>query len=111
MSELAPNQHDTSGEPSREEPSTYVVDPAKAEIMAYASKNQEENVIKFRKEALEQAVLIGDESRIRRNIGDWKDNKPIDNAFNAVEKAKAAREHADVNASTAAEIYDKVHNL
>ena len=111
MSELTPNQHDTSGEPRSEEPSTYVQDPAKAEIMAYASKNQEENVVKFRKEALGQAALIGDPDMIYRDPDAWMENKAVDNAYLAASKAQFTRKLADKNASTAAEIYEKVHNL
>lgn len=35
-----------------------IVDPVKAEVMAYASKNQEEEVVRARQEALRHAALI-----------------------------------------------------
>lgn len=78
-----------------------IEDPVKAEIMAYASKNQEEQVVKARQEALGHAALISDGGY---NTNEYEGRK-------AVERAQAARKDADLKASQAANIYDSVKHL
>lgn len=83
-----------------------VVDPVKAEIMAYASKGQEEAVVAARGLALEAASNIGD-----RNFRDSENRGAEYAATHQAEQAQAARTEADNQATQAAEIYDKVKGL
>jgi hypothetical protein len=83
-----------------------VVDPAKAEAMAYASKGQEEAVVAARGLALEAASNIGND-RFR----DAENRGPGHAATHQAERAQAARTEADNQSAQAAEIYDKVKGL
>ncbi|MEI7521879.1 MAG: hypothetical protein WCJ86_00195 [Candidatus Saccharibacteria bacterium] len=83
-----------------------VVDPHKAEIMAYASKAAEEAVVHARGLALEAASNIGN-TRFR----DIENRGPVRASTQQAEQAQAARTEADNQAGQAAEIYDKVKGL
>jgi len=83
-----------------------VVDPVKAEIMAYASKGQEEAVVAARGLALEAASNIGN-GRFR----DAENRVAGHAAAHQTGQAQAARREADNKAGQAAEIYDKVKGL
>lgn len=78
-----------------------IEDPAKAEIMAHASKEQEEAVVKARAEALGHAALI---SGGGYNTAEYDGRK-------AAERAVQARKEANTRANQAAAIYDSVKNL
>lgn len=104
MSESAPDPQQNV-DYLQEHPNT-VQDPAKAEIMAYASKGQEEAVVKARGLALEAAKNIGN--------GNYRDNEnrvAIHAATLQVGLAEQARIDANMQADQAAEIYDKVKDL
>jgi len=107
MSEQAPmpQQPEQPVDYLQEHPNA-VVDPVKAEIMAYASKAQEEAVVDARGLALEAASNIGN-MRFR----DAENRGPVRAATHQAEQAQAARTEADNNAGQAAEIYDKVKGL
>lgn len=83
-----------------------VVDPAKAEIMAYASRGQEEVVVAARGLALEAAINIGD-----KNFRDSENRSAGHAATHQAEQARAARTEADNQAAQAAEIYAEVKSL
>lgn len=78
-----------------------IEDPYKAEIMAYASHEQEEAVVKARAEALGHAALIGDS---RYHDAEYEGRQ-------AVQRAGEARKIADEKANQAASIYDAVKHL
>lgn len=83
-----------------------VVDPVKAEIMAYASHDQEEAVVAARGLALEAASNIGN-SRFRD-----RDNRGAHStATHQAGLAEQARVEADKQAMQAGEIYDQVKGL
>jgi hypothetical protein len=83
-----------------------VIDPHKAEIMAYASKDLEVQVVEQRKLALDAASNLG--NSVFRGI----QNMNAESAANLhVNSAFSARIEADEKANTAASIYDKVHGL
>lgn len=83
-----------------------IADPAQAEIMAYASKAQEELVVDSRNAALDAASNIGNENfRSDTNRG------AVGEANFQASAAEKARVAADQHATVAAEIYDKVKNL
>ena len=105
MSEQAPQSNEKLVR--SEEPDTYVSDPAKAEVMAYASKGKEEEVVSERNAALAAASSIGsgsfyDQGRILH---------PETAANRHAELAEQARQEADEQAQSAANIYDRVKNL
>lgn len=104
MSEQAPQSNPQERRP--EEPDTYVTDPAKAEVMAYASKGQEEQVVDHRNQALEAASNIGnDQWRSKGNYG------ATGEAERQAQAAEQARQEADKHAQGAADVYDRVHKL
>lgn len=80
-------------------------DPAKAEVMAYASKAQEEEVVKANKAADEAAQHIG--------ISDnWRSKQYLtagSEQHMQQQRAERARQAADQLAQAAAKTYDKVH--
>lgn len=83
-----------------------VVDPVKAEIMAYASKGQEEAVVAARGLALEAASNIGND-RFRDNANRGAHHA----ATHQVGLAEQARVEADKQAMQAGEVYDHVKGL
>lgn len=101
MSEQAPQQ---PVEYLQEHPNA-VVDPLKAEIMAYAGKTQEEKVVLERGLALEAASRIGD-SYFRDN-----GKGASDSADDHAGLAENARDSADQQYIAAAGIYDRVKGL
>lgn len=80
-----------------------VEDPVKAEIMAYASSKEEENVVSERAKAIDAASNIGDKDF------HGEGNRGAEHAasFHA-ERAASARETANAQAMGAAAIYDRV---
>lgn len=108
MSEQAPQPNPQEVRP--EEPDTYVTDPVKAEVMAYASKGQEERVVEHRAKALEAVSHLGEGDPTK-----WRspDNNygPADAAERAAQSAEQARLAADKHAQAASDVYDRVHKL
>ena len=107
MSEQAPvpQQPEQPVDYLQEHPNA-VVDPVKAEIMAYASKGQEEAVVAARGLALEAASNIGND-RFR----DDGNRGAHHAATHQVDKALEARKLADDQADKAADVYDQVKGL
>jgi len=84
----------------QEEPDTYVTDPAKAEVMAYASKEQEEAFVEHSSEAEaagHNMQMPGDSDA--RRFG------------REIRLANEAREKADNQASIAGDAYDKGYEV
>jgi len=102
MSEQAPQQ---PVEYLQQHPDA-VVDPAKAEIMAYASRGQEEAVVAARGLALEAASNIGNNS-----FRDSDNRGAHHAATHQAGLAEQARVEADKQAMQAGDIYDQVKGL
>lgn len=102
---LAPQQPEQPVDYLQEHPNA-VIDPVKAEIMAYASRGQEEAVVAARGLALEAASNIGND-RFR----DSQNRGAHHAATHQAEQSLQARKFADEQATKAAEIYDQVKGL
>lgn len=83
-----------------------VEDQAKAKVMAYASRGQEEVVVAERAKALDAASNIGD-----RNYRGEENHPAASSAQRHAERAQNAREIANTQALGAASIYDQVKGL
>ena len=103
MSEEAPQQQ--TNEYIEKHPDA-IVDPKKAEIMAYASKSAEEHVTSFRSRALDAASNIGNRDY---HLSDGY--TALEKANFEVSKARNARRVADGQSQAAADIYDTVKKL
>ena len=92
--ELPPRQQPEQPVDYLQEHPNAIVDPVKAEIMAYASKDQEQIVVDRRDLALDAAI-----------------GGNAEGAKHHIQFAQEARKRADDRAAQAAEIYDKVKGL
>lgn len=112
MSEQAPQPQFKSPEAEtyiQEHPQA-ILDPAKAEWMAHASKREEEDVVKFGNQAINFALSAetsthpnGRAMQVRGEIRDAQENSTY-----FEEKAKNSRVQADLKATSIGELYDRV---
>lgn len=104
--ELTPEEHQEKiGSYLAQHPNA-IVDKTGAWIAAHASKDMEEEVVKFRKRALTAAESLGDSGfRDRENRG------ASDSANTNAERAQLARTEADKIAAEALSVYHEVKNL
>jgi hypothetical protein len=109
MNETLPQQLDPiTTAPSGEVHSSQIQDPHKAEIMAYAGKNEEEELLRARKIALDAASRIGEE-KAPDPFNVYREPEEI--ATEYIGRAQRARAAADNNYEKAAGIYDEVHKV
>lgn len=90
-----------------------VVDPAKAEVMAYASKLEEERVSDLGNKTIEYALAaatkVHPHGRRMTTLGEIKDTEKKVTEYE--EKTKSSRVKADEQASSAGDLYDRISSL
>ncbi len=84
-----------------------IVDRDKAEYVAYASKDQEEEVAVNRQKSLEAVANMSREESWR----DGENRTPLHSAQKHAEYAEQARAEADKKAVEAGAVYDRIKNL
>lgn len=105
MSEQAPQSQQSEDSYLQQHPDA-IVDPRKAEIMAHASKGQEQALVQARTAALDAARNMGIPGYMSMSGREAKDE-----AVYQSQLAEAARAEADRNAGIAADVYDRLHKL
>lgn len=103
------SQHDQKTAEYLQEYPDAVVDPIKAELMAYASKQQEERAATYKKRSMTYAEDAA------KSMGPFSDDEEIaqhtEKANQAAEVAQLARERADRQAQVVGDTYDKIKNI
>lgn len=96
-----------------------ITDPAKAEVMAYASQDYEEAVVKLGNKAIDAAILAASSDEVVKSSDKYMTIEMVPlmrevyakESQESLEGAKLARNKADENAETTASLYDTVKDI